>query len=133
MSLLLTSPIFAGGQEATQAEFANIINQARVNVGVEELLNKNELICTAQHHAQDIGGKHLCQVNPSDGSTPWDVATKCGTVANDLVIGCGYQNPATTVQGWLGRQDTKDVLLNPAYKYFGVGMVNNFWVIYLSW
>jgi uncharacterized protein YkwD len=122
----------AVGQEAAMAELITLINQARINAAVGDLITKGELTCTAQTHAQDIGGKRLCQVNPSDGSSPWDVAVKCGTTANGMIVGCGYQNPKATVQGWLGRQDTKDVLLNPAYKYLGVSMVNNFWVLYLG-
>jgi uncharacterized protein YkwD len=121
------------GEDLTLVEFGRLVNVARTSAGLNALIITNELTCTAQTHALDIGEKRLCSVNPSDGSSPWDTAKKCGTSSYGMIIGCGYQNPNDTVQGWLGRQDTKDLLMNPAYKYMGVGMRNNFWTIFFGW
>jgi uncharacterized protein YkwD len=117
----------------TMSDFEEQINIARTQAGLNVLVNDPALTCTARMHSNDIGERRVCSVEPRDGSSIWELAKKCGTASYGMIIGCGYMNPKDTVQGWVGRQDTKDMLMNPAYRTMGVAMLNNFWVVFFGW
>lgn len=115
------------------SELVQRVNMARMNAGLTTLRIKSELTCSAQTHASDIGEKRLCSINGSTGKTPWEIAKMCGTSAYGVMVGCGYLNARDTVQGWVNQQETRDLLLNPTYTLIGVGMYNNFWVLFLGY
>jgi hypothetical protein len=49
-----------------------------------------------------------------------------------MLIGCGYLTPQDAAAGWVTRQDTATLLLDPKFRTVGAAMFNNYWVVYFS-
>lgn len=113
-------------------DLVQLINFERAKVRSAPLTFTNELTCAAQTQAVDMGTKQFCATNASDGTSPWERPKKCGTVAYGMLIGCGYLTPQDAAAGWVTRQDTATLLLDPKFRTVGAAMFNNYWVVYFS-
>ena len=132
LACLFGAQAFAGEMDSYGWDTLRFMNYERAKLGRPQLGATSGLVCSAQTHVNDIGTKHLCQSMPSDGSSPWDIARRCGTTASGLLVGCGYPTAEAAVAGWLQRQDTATMLLDPRFRTVGVGMVNNYWVVFFG-
>lgn len=123
---------FAGDMDSYGWDTVRFMNYERAKLGRPQLGATSGLVCSAQTHVGDIGGKKVCQTLPTDGSSVWDIPRRCGTAAYGILVGCGYPTAEAAVAGWLQRQDTATMLLDPKFRTVGVGMVNNYWVVFFG-
>lgn len=105
------------------------INKARTQRGLSVLGELAALNCASARHAKDIGQRRVCTHTGADGSSPWDRAKGCGTVASGEIVACGHQTAAAAVVGWTNSPGHAAIMFDPAQKRFGAAMVNNFWVV----
>jgi uncharacterized protein YkwD len=118
-------PPAGDGAKAVMAE----INKVRAQRGLSQIQELQALNCAALSHAKDIGARKICSHRGADGSSPWDRAKACGTVANGEIVACGHQSAAAAVVGWTNSPGHAAIMFDPAQKQFGAGMVNNYWVV----
>jgi uncharacterized protein YkwD len=105
------------------------VNAARKSRGLSEISFDSKLDCAAGKHASDIGPKRICGHTGSDGSSPWQRASRCNTSANGEIVACGQGDAKGAVQAWTFSPGHAAIMYDPGQKAFGGGMVNNYWVV----
>lgn len=105
------------------------VNAARKSRGLSEVSFDSKLDCAAGKHAADIGPKRICGHTGSDGSSPWDRASRCGTSANGEIVACGQGDAKGAVQAWTLSPGHAAIMYDPSQKAMGGGMVGSYWVV----
>jgi hypothetical protein len=116
-TLLITPPA-----NNFQLDLVHAINQARVDNGLLPLKVDETLDSAAQGYADELADSGRFDHYGADGSSPASRATKAGykgLVAENLAI--GYSEATAVVEGWLKSEGHRRNLLNPNYRFLGVG------------
>ncbi len=105
-------------------EVVQRINQARQNNGLPPLQVNAALQAAARAHTRDMICNDFFSHTGSDGSQPWDRASRFGYawswIAENLFMGWGL-TPATVVDGWLNSSGHRANMLAPEAVHIGVG------------
>lgn len=125
------APSDPGDIEAQERELGRLINEERLKAGLSPVEASPELSCAAGRHAADIGPRRGCSHAGSDGSSFSQRAAACGLQmkSGGEIIACGQQTPRAAVDAWLGSPGHRAVMLGRSQRLFGVGLVDNFWVV----
>lgn len=105
------------------------VNKARQSRGLSLVAFDPALDCAAQKHADDIGPRRVCSHTGSDGSSPWQRASNCGTVANGEIVACGQGTPKAAVDAWTLSPGHAAIMYDAAQKAMGGGWNGNYWVV----
>lgn len=105
------------------------INLQRSNRNLSQLTLDTKLQCAADVHAKDIGPRRTCSHTGSDGSSPSDRASRCGTRWSGEIVACGQTSVKAAVQAWTNSPGHADIMYDPNQKRIGAAMVNNYWVV----
>jgi len=105
------------------------VNAARASRGLSQISFDTKLDCAADRHAKDIGPKRICGHTGSDGSSPWQRASDCGTSANGEIVACGQGSPKAAVDAWTLSPGHAAIMYDPGQKAMGGAMVGNYWVV----
>jgi uncharacterized protein YkwD len=105
------------------------VNAARKSRGLSEVAFDGKLDCAAQRHAADIGPKRICGHTGSDGSSPWQRASACGTSANGEIVACGQGSPKAAVDAWTLSPGHAAIMYDGGQKAMGGGWNGNYWVV----
>lgn len=105
------------------------VNAARKSRGLSEVSVDLKLGCAADLHAKDIGPKKICGHTGSDGSSPWQRASYCGTSATGEIVACGQGSPKAAVDAWTLSPGHAAIMYDASQKAMGGGMVGNYWVV----
>ena len=105
-------------------EVVQRINQARQDNGLPPLQVNAALQAAARAHTRDMICNDFFSHTGSDGSQPWDRASRYGYawswIAENLFMGWGL-TPATVVDGWLNSSGHRANMLAPEAVHIGVG------------
>ncbi len=105
-------------------EVVQRINQARQDNGLPPLQVNAALQAAARAHTRDMICNDFFSHTGSDGSQPWDRASRYGYawswIAENLFMGSGL-TPATVVDGWLNSSGHRANMLAPEAVHIGVG------------
>ncbi|WP_127901202.1 CAP domain-containing protein [Solirhodobacter olei] len=91
------------------------INAERKHAGEAPLTLNSDLTAAAATHSRDMSVQNRPWHFGSDGSSPIDRVKRTGYPGNFLGedISETYETELTTLAAWMGRKDTRDVILNP--------------------
>jgi uncharacterized protein YkwD len=117
-----------GSLSAIEEDLLATINQERTSRGLSPVALNDELVCAAQHHSEDIGGRKECSHDDADGSGPGERVEACGGGGwSGEIVACGQTTPRDAVDGWLNSPGHKAIMLDPDQKTVGVAMSENYW------
>lgn len=114
--------------EGELAELLDLMNEERDEVGAPPLEPREDLVCAAQLHSDDIGEAQSCSHEGTDGSSfPERVAECGGSSVRAETIACGAQTPRDVVDGWLNSPPHREAMLDESYREVGLGVHNRYW------
>lgn len=134
LGVVLASPAEAAvSYSAEEIEFVRILNEYRVNNGLQPLLVSDMISEACDRHNSDMGKyrffDHYTQ-NGSDwfavGASPWDRMALSGYTYNTYKgenIAAGYSTAASVFQGWKNSPGHNANMLGANFKVLGVSMV----------
>ncbi len=99
------------------------INSLRAARGTAPLTMDPSLTKAAEAHSHDMARQNRPWHWGSDGTSPFDRATRAGftgKVAGEDISET-YENETETLSAWMADPETRDVLLNPAATMMGFG------------
>jgi len=105
-----------------QTELVNLINSARAEAGLPQLVVNAALTAAAQGPSVDMACHGLISHSGSDGSSPSQRVAAAGysaSLSSEIIYGSGY--PQTAFDWWMSDQIHRDEILNPYVTEFGVG------------
>jgi uncharacterized protein YkwD len=97
-----------------------LINQAREAKGLKPVRLDRRLWRAARHHTRDMIRRHYF----AHGATSDRLAryVRSGVIGETLAWGSGtYASPASTVNSWLHSPPHRRILLDPDFRYIGIG------------
>ncbi len=97
-----------------------LINQAREAKGLKPVRLDHRLWRAARHHTRDMLKRHYF----AHGATSDRLAryVHSGVIGETLAWGSGsYASPASTVNSWLNSPPHRRILLDPDFRYIGIG------------
>ena len=97
-----------------------LINQAREAKGLKPVRLDRRLWRAARHHTRDMLRRHYF----AHGATSDRLAryVHSGVIGETLAWGSGsYASPASTVTSWLNSPPHRRILLDPDFRYVGIG------------
>ncbi len=104
------------------------INEERTRRGLEPVTLRDDLVCSAAKHSEDIGERQACSHDGADGGGPGDRVESCGGSGwSGEIVACGQTTPREAVDGWLDSPGHKAIMLDPDQRRVGVGMHNHYW------
>lgn len=107
----------AGGPTAEAGEVFVLVNQARKEIGLAELIWSDELAAAADVRAEEIQ-KAFSHTRP-DGSDWW-------TVDSEIIYGenlaKGYQSADSVMTAWMESSEHKDNILYSAFQTIGIAV-----------
>ena len=130
--LLQTDPLPEDVLAGLQADVLRLVNQRRAEAGLRALEPDPRLCAAAQIRADEI--TELFEHTRPDGSGCFTVLDSLGILRGTAGenIARGYDTPAEVVDGWMNSPDHRVNILDPAFRYLGVGCVvlgkRAFWV-----
>ena len=115
-------------------EILNDLNDLRAMAKVGELSHDVRLDCAAQAHVDDIASRRICSVVGRNGETPRDRIEQCGLgefkQAVELIICNSDWDMAKMLKDL---PEHRIILKMPEWKYVGIGVRENSYVIYLTY
>ena len=108
----------------------DLVNDVRVNLGLDALITDASLLEVARAHSQDMVDRDFFDhVNP-DGESPFDRMGNAGitytTAGENIAWNQGFANPATTaVDGWIDSPGHYTNMINDRYTHTGMGVAGN--------
>jgi uncharacterized protein YkwD len=119
---------------AENVSFTLLLNDTRADGGVIALSHSSELGAAAVLHAQDMETFGYLSHTSRDGSTPGDRALAAGYNYSYISenIARGFQTEAGVLDGWMGSPGHRDNILDPRAEDFGLGRVDDTWVLMLG-
>lgn len=109
-------------------ELFEIINAERATRGLVQVELRDDLVCAAARHSQDIGERSACTHDGSDGSGPGDRVADCGGPGwSGEIVACGYTTPRDAADGWIGSPGHNAIMFDDGQRAIGVGMHNFYW------
>lgn len=107
-----------------------LTNAERAKYGLQPLILSDALCKAAQEHAKDMSLNNYFSHTSLDGRTMSDRINKYLNNYNYAGenIAYGYESPESVVQGWMNSEGHKANILEPNFKYIGVGYSDSYWV-----
>ncbi|MDE6182060.1 MAG: hypothetical protein K2F59_02490 [Eubacteriales bacterium] len=102
-----------------EEEVVRIVNEERIKNGLQPLQISEDLMKTAREKSEDMATRNYVSHTDPDG---YNMATDLKVAEN---ITGGNYTPAGAVDDWLNSKGHRDNILNPNYKYIGVGYAKN--------
>lgn len=98
------------------------VNALRASAGVRPLAFSPQLTAAAATHARDMAAQDSPTHHGTDGSLPTDRARRAGYRGTALgeVVAETYEPELATIATWMGRADTRDVIIDPQARDLGV-------------
>lgn len=123
--LVVIAPLSSGKSMAFGvSDIVNLTNQARDQMGLQDLRINSALMNAAQMKAEDMAKEHYFAHIAPDGTTAWDYFKKVSyaysTAGENLAI--TNENAQAVINGWLNSPAHRDNLLSDVYSDFGIGM-----------
>lgn len=117
--------------EAYEAEVIRLVNEIRVQYGLQPLKTNWELSRVARYKSQDMVDKHyFSHTSPTYGS-PFQMLKAFGlsyrTAGENIAY--GQRTPQEVVNAWMNSSGHRANILNSSYTQIGVGYVanGNYW------
>ena len=117
--------------EAYEAEVIRLVNEIRVQYGLQPLKTNWELSRVARYKSQDMVDKHyFSHTSPTYGS-PFQMMKSFGisyrTAGENIAY--GQRTPQEVVNAWMNSSGHRANILNSSYTQIGVGYVanGNYW------
>lgn len=110
-----------------EKEVVRLVNEIRVENGLNELTLNTELSDIARLKSQDMKDKgYFSHTSPTYGS-PFDMMKSFGVTYKSAGenIAMGYSTPEAVVDGWMNSKGHRENILNSSYKEIGVGYVSS--------
>lgn len=110
-----------------EKEVVRLVNEIRVENGLNELTLNTELSDIARLKSQDMKDKgYFSHTSPTYGS-PFDMMKSFGVTYKSAGenIAMGYSTPEAVVDGWMNSKGHRENILNYSYKEIGVGYVSS--------
>jgi uncharacterized protein YkwD len=105
----------------------------KLRAGQKELAHDVRLDCAAQAHADDMAARRICTIIGRNGETPRDRLESCGlgefSEVVELIV-CNENWDFTRIMKEV--PDYPKLLKMDAWRYIGVGVRDNTYVIYLT-
>jgi uncharacterized protein YkwD len=113
-------PSFWSPQEL---QAVDLINQHRRNAGCAPLQLSRELSTAAKNHSRDMAERNYFSHTSPNGSTYWQRAQAANYQhwASGETIGAGYASGSDVVNGWMGSQAHRAILLTCDNDDIGIG------------
>ncbi|MEJ2487933.1 MAG: CAP domain-containing protein [Anaerolineales bacterium] len=101
----------------------NRINEARVAAGLPKLFEQAQLTSAARQHSVSMGCENFFGHTGSYGASVENriQSTGYGFKALSEVIAAGYDSPDEVVEGWLGSDLHRAIILGEFYTEIGIG------------
>jgi uncharacterized protein YkwD len=114
--------------------FTLLLNDVRSAGGVMELGQNAALTQAASAHALDMVTNNYLSHTGLDGSTPGDRALAAGYNYEYISenIARGFETEQGVMDGWMGSEGHRDNILDPRAQDFGLGRVDDTWVLMLG-
>jgi uncharacterized protein YkwD len=114
--------------------FTLLLNDARAGGGVHELSQNAALTQAASAHALDMETYNYLSHTGLDGSTPGDRALEAGYNYAYISenIARGFETEEGVMDGWMASEGHRDNILDPRAEDFGLGRVDDTWVLMLG-
>lgn len=114
--------------------FGLMLNDERGPRGVHDVSENAALNTAATDHAQDMVDHNYLSHTGLDGSSPGDRAAEAGYEWDYISenIARGFTTEAGVLDGWMASPSHRDNILDPRADDFGLGRVNNTWVLMLG-
>ena len=122
---VLTIPQVDSSVASFEAEVVRLVNDIRVENGLQPLKANWELSRVARYKSQDMLDKgYFSHTSPTYGS-PFQMIKAFGlsyrTAGENIAM--GYSSPQAVVNGWMNSSGHRANILNPSYTQIGVGYV----------
>lgn len=129
-----TNSIIDEGSDIDYSDFVKkvveLTNAERAKYGLQSLELSDALCNAAQGHAEDMNSKNYFSHTSQDGRTVSDRIDKY--LSNYSCVGeniaYGYKSPESVVQGWMNSEGHRANILEPKFKYIGIGYDSDYWV-----
>lgn len=131
LAVLLTAIPLAAQEEDRAAEFYALINQARLNEGLPPYSLADELVTSAQRHADDLATHGLDSHIGSDGSTKTQRIAEAGYSAwgDGAMVGenfwIGYGTVQEALDWFMDDPSHRDNILSSRYREVGIGVASD--------
>jgi uncharacterized protein YkwD len=114
--------------------FNTLLNDTRADYGVVSISPNKALASAAYAHALDMEQNNYLSHTGLDGSTPGDRADAAGYNWDFIAenIASGFHTETGVMHGWMSSQGHKDNILDPRADDFGLGRVDDTWVLMLG-
>ena len=111
-------------------EVFELTNTERAKNGLNLLELDNNLIKSAQGHAEDMYNNSYFSHTSLDGRTLSDRILKYSREFNFMGenIAKGQNSPKSVIDSWMASQGHRENILNPNYKKIGIGYYKGYWV-----
>lgn len=114
--------------DITRNALTNFVNQGRLNVGLQPLVENQKLDQAAELKAQDMMQKGYFSHQSPEGTTPWFWFREAGYnykyAGENLAI--GFINSEEVYDAWYNSASHRQNILNPNYKEIGTAVLNGF-------
>ncbi|MDX2228255.1 MAG: CAP domain-containing protein [Leptolyngbyaceae cyanobacterium bins.349] len=105
-----------------------LTNYHRQQNGLRPLQFHNSLNKAAQAHSNDIGARNVLSHKGSDGSSSRDRARRYGFQGGYTAENVSSRKtPDEVVTGWMNSPGHRNNILNPKYRYMGIGYSKGKW------
>ena len=128
---VLQIPQLDSSVSSFEAEVIRLVNDIRVQNGLQPLTANWELSRVARYKSQDMVDNHYFSHNSPTYGTPFQMIKAFGisyrTAGENIAY--GYSSPQAVVNGWMNSSGHRANILNASYKQIGVGYVaqGNYW------
>lgn len=124
-------PVLDSTVTSYEQQVIDLVNEIRVQNGLEKLTANWELSRVARYKSQDMhDNKYFSHTSPVYGS-PFDMIKSFGTSYRTAGenIAQGYKTPQAVVDGWMNSSGHRANILNASFTQIGVGYVadGNYW------
>lgn len=103
---------------------AELVNLERKKLGLDELILDEELSNVSRQHSEDMAERGYFDHDTPEGVSPFDRLKQNGIIYSAAAenIAAGQSTPEAAVQSWLNSEGHRKNILNPKYKYMGIGL-----------
>jgi len=117
-----------GSLSATQQALFDALNEQRQAAGQPPLQLRDDLVCAAQAHSDDIGARGECDIVGENGETFADRVVACaGPSVATATVGCRYLSGTAAADAWAQDDGSSSLFLDPSIQFVGVGEHNRYW------
>jgi uncharacterized protein YkwD len=129
--LLIATPARAQEEDDRRAQFLELINEARLDAGLPPYALADELVASAQRHADDLAANTLDSHTGSDGSTAPQRIAEAGyeAWADGAMVGenfwIGFGSVETAFEWFMGDPPHRDNIISEIYREVGIGIASD--------